>query len=122
MSQKPVVVPIERYAVLIGAYGSRDPGRAPSQNIQIFHSPPDHDLRTILVFLQGRCPANARLESDKRVDCVLTARCIRRRLERYSDGETDLRQPARQRRPGRLPLDVEQRTGWRRPDQPFRGA
>ena len=48
MSQKPVVVPIERYAVLIGAYGSRDPGRAPSQNIQIFHSPPDHDLRTIL--------------------------------------------------------------------------
>ena len=44
MSQKPVVVPIERYAVLIGAYGSRDPGRAPSQNIQIFHSPPDHDL------------------------------------------------------------------------------
>jgi hypothetical protein len=43
MSQKPVVVPIERYAVLIGAYGSRDPGRAPSQNIQIFHSPPDHD-------------------------------------------------------------------------------
>jgi hypothetical protein len=46
MSQKPVVVPIERYAVLIGAYGSRDPGRAPSQNIQIFHWPPDHDLRT----------------------------------------------------------------------------
>jgi hypothetical protein len=32
--------------------------------------------------VQGRCPANARLESDKRVDGVLTARCIRRRLER----------------------------------------
>jgi hypothetical protein len=49
----PVVVPIERYTVLMGAFASRDPGRAPSQNIQIFLSPPpNHDLRTILVFFK----------------------------------------------------------------------
>ena len=53
----PVLVPIDRYTVLVGAFASRDPGRAPSQNIQIFLSPPpNHDLRTILVFFKVDAP------------------------------------------------------------------
>ncbi len=53
----PVIVPIDRYTVLMGAFASRDPGRAPSQNIQIFLSPPpNHDLRTILVFFKVDAP------------------------------------------------------------------
>ena len=53
----PVTVPIDRYTVLLGAFSSRDPGRAPSQNTQIFLSPPpDHEIRTILVFFKVDAP------------------------------------------------------------------
>jgi len=53
----PVLVPIDHYTVHLGAFASRDPGRAPSQNMQIFLVPPlDHFVRNILGFFKVDVP------------------------------------------------------------------
>jgi hypothetical protein len=57
MLEVPVLVPIDHYTVLIGAFASRDPGRSPSQNIQIFLTPASGEqIRTILVFFKLDAP------------------------------------------------------------------
>jgi hypothetical protein len=50
IESEQVEVPIDHYSVQLGAFASRDPGRAPSQNVQIFlDPPPEHSHGSMLI-------------------------------------------------------------------------
>jgi hypothetical protein len=55
----PVTVQIEHYTVSLGAFASLDPGRAPSQNVQVSLTPvpdPEGHLRQVLLFFKQDIP------------------------------------------------------------------
>jgi hypothetical protein len=53
----PVEVPIDHYAVGVGAFASQDPDRAPRQNAHVHLVPPaDHGVKRILVVFRAEVP------------------------------------------------------------------